>query len=429
MEPIKTEVVVYPQFKRNTKNAISDRNVDPTEDSTKKLSFDSADSGAVDDSRYVQFQNEIKLKNTKQSTYNDIMFSHVPGAEMTLKCRFCLAVGNNFTNLFNQTEFDLDRLCSLAKITASENDGLTEKICLTCLEKCTISIKFLFQIKRIDKILRKEFNKHEKRKLENIDEVLFDATNGNPMKSEQSDDEPLAVTEAWLLNDIGFCEEDLKHISRNSDESMSELKLKRPCEYVENESESMKRRKYKRKSNISEDIHSKCDLCHEVFTKEPHYNKHINNKVAKNQCLDCSSSFYSDDCLSNHREANHKYAIVFNCKVCDKVFYTEKCLLHHKSVHRDKKSFLCHICSKGKISSLNSDEPTYIIFSNSGFTNKCHLNLHLEKHDRTNCKSYECRVCNETFFNDWQIKAHLNNHLKCNELKCDSCILVFKSVS
>nr|XP_023027155.1 zinc finger protein 883-like [Leptinotarsa decemlineata] len=142
-------------------------------------------------------------------------------------------------------------------------------------------------------------------------------------------------------------------------------------------------------NNVSDANHLKV-CCKNLFDCENSCGQHQNTDKEKKQfiCRICSKSFKRKDLLTKH-EKIHTGKKSHHCKFCSKSFLKRGDLAVHERVHTGEKPFLCKICS-------------------ASFRQQAHLRTHERTHSGE--KSFVCKLCLKSFAYRSQLKNHEKIH-------------------
>ena len=153
----------------------------------------------------------------------------------------------------------------------------------------------------------------------------------------------------------------------------------------------------------------KCDLCDQEFTYRIERSRHREryHTTNKPQCHDCGKTFQYKKTLDQHQKANIAGRKIQYCDQCEQKFCTNMDLVKHKKqAHNYQLRFKCNSCSRKYATALSL------------------LHHNKKVHDPEQCT---CPVCNKISTSTYRLKKHLNRHNKVPNVRCDYCIMRFKS--
>ena len=158
-----------------------------------------------------------------------------------------------------------------------------------------------------------------------------------------------------------------------------------------------------------------CKFCMKKFTYHPGLKQHIKKfhegtKLKMFKCDDCNKNFNVHGNLKRHYLTVHQKIKSHKCDTCGKCFGTkDEAKRHNISVHEDLRNFVCKMCDKK-------------------FSMKDSLVRHHKRVHENLGKKFTCSQCEKCFYNQNNLNHHRFNVHSTDEVKCDFCTKVFKSV-
>ena len=154
-----------------------------------------------------------------------------------------------------------------------------------------------------------------------------------------------------------------------------------------------------------------CQQCGKTFEKAGNLNRHLNShsETKPFKCSECEQCFHQRSNLQRHIKSLHSNKKSFVCKECKKEFTTAWGLKLHGRLHTGMKPYKCSKCGKS-------------------FTQSFHLQQHKRVHSEE--KPYKCKHCDKLFTQSSNMKQHIKVlHLNVYPHKCTDCGKGFPKVS
>lgn len=176
-------------------------------------------------------------------------------------------------------------------------------------------------------------------------------------------------------------------------------------------------RKHEKYAHEEERVH-KCDECPKSYkypeTLTEHKKTH-SNSVINLRCRLCLKVFSSKDALKQHT-ATHDDKRPYVCEICGKTYKWSANWKHHvRNAHGEERKYKCDICPKSYKypATLSQHKRTHAVVKNrwrcslclKGFTRESAFKQHTVKHG--NLKPYDCIVCDRSY--RWH--RDLRNHM------------------
>ncbi|KAL4714792.1 hypothetical protein ACJJTC_002651 [Scirpophaga incertulas] len=232
-------------------------------------------------------------------------------------CRTCLNT-DDLLPLFSNKESERKRSQELRLATGLKitmNDGLSQKICIKCLDMLKVSLKFRRLSKCAEKSLRDL--------VQNTDSVK---TEPNPQKKllfvdEQSSDDPVKDDNTDIDNDEFQTDvhDDSFQTERFPD---SEIKVSIKHEDVTFESPPGE------KKTPEPQTHSPyiCPICKKEFLMKPTYKAHVRFHTNFCVCESCGKRCRNNNQLEEHKRARHGLGRIHKCAYCEYSSATKEAL-------------------------------------------------------------------------------------------------------
>lgn len=249
----------------------------------------------------------------------------------------------------------------------SENDGLPQKLCVTCVTR--LSATYLLKQKAT-----RTLNKY----------------------LEQCENEP------FIKNKQETTTFEIEIINENTSEGENSQPPMDAVEFMieTNNILSAQKPQSKKRQNLVERKHE-CQVCNKKFLKKSnlvdHLRMHANVRLYK--CEFCDKAFIQSGNYKSHVRTHTKEK-PFTCHFCLKSFSQSSALKTHIRTHTNEKNYICDVCSKA-------------------FTNSSDLSKHKRVHDPE--KQMKCSYCDRLFAQKSNLKMHEKNyHLKSKEKESSS---------
>ncbi|OAD53931.1 Zinc finger protein 16 [Eufriesea mexicana] len=214
-----------------------------------------------------------------------------------------------------------------------------------------------------------------------------------------------------------------------------------------------------------------CNICHEHFESEKHFDEHkrsyckflqeehyqvpskistskkqtnsftdfcnINNILPMDnnkKCGHCDLIYNTKKELLSHVVECHNSQLLFKCIICDRAFEKWSSLDIHEATHRIDKPYLCDLCGKSfkHSNNLRGHKRTHLDDSKkkrhvcdicgNAFRSRFHLGEHMNQHNGN--KPYSCEKCGKAFYKRIQLRQHKLSH-GLNKHICPICGAAF----
>ncbi|KYB27486.1 zinc finger protein OZF-like [Tribolium castaneum] len=316
-------------------------------------------------------------------------------------CRICVKETTNGVYLFDATISDsetyiVDFLRQITNLEISEDDGLTNILCPTCVTKVFDCFDLVQICIASDAILR------------SAKDTKCDSNkqNSDLIKSEDLN----------LPKDSEFqC---------------------RICKLTFSNKTSLNKHN---KSTHKDDNPFKCDQCSQSFRKKMHLNvhqrSHTKDEDKKFFCKSCDKQFMYEYLLRQH-EYKHTDEKPFPCSVCNRGCLTAESLRRHMRIHDRnyvKKKHSCEICHKEfpypsflaeHMKNHTGEKPHLCSTCGKGFRQSGALHYHQRIH--TGDKKFSCTICNGRFMSQSVLKVHMRKHTNERPYVCHICGMAFR---
>ncbi|VEN34916.1 unnamed protein product [Callosobruchus maculatus] len=138
-----------------------------------------------------------------------------------------------------------------------------------------------------------------------------------------------------------------------------------------------------------------CEHCDKVFKKKYDLVMHTKKEHTgeKNHVCDiCGKKYFTRYKLNGHIKILHLKERKFVCRFCDKSLSSKHALRTHERQHTNESPYKCEICAEG-------------------FRQNVSLRWHRKsKHNCTEEKTAECKICGKKFVNMFAVKSHMRMH-------------------
>ncbi|KAI5640783.1 zinc finger protein 99-like [Phthorimaea operculella] len=148
-----------------------------------------------------------------------------------------------------------------------------------------------------------------------------------------------------------------------------------------------------------------CKVCNKVFlnahARDAH-NERVHSNVKRHKCPLCSETFKSYSLKKKHLSAAHEIKVSeFKCDMCPKIFLMIADLNRHKrNEHMKERNYQCKDCELS-------------------FFDNYQLKLHSVKHGGE--RIYRCDVCKKSYARPKTLREHMRIHNNDRRFVCDVC--------
>ncbi|OCT76382.1 zinc finger protein 26 [Xenopus laevis] len=180
-----------------------------------------------------------------------------------------------------------------------------------------------------------------------------------------------------------------------------------------------------------------CEICQLQLKSKDCYRVHMqcHGKDGGFKCFHCNCYTVEWIAMEKHLKTHSSIKMGYNCQVCKKHFFMRRNWKAHMRIHNIKKNaFFCSKCP----SSFETEHIRNLHLTchhEDGF--KCwqcgfvdhewsKIYKHLCVHD-SSLQPYICSTCNQRFYREAQLKAHLAKHRKHGSVSCPLCEQTFTS--
>lgn len=271
------------------------------------------------------------------------------------------------------------------------DDGLSTKICNSCVYKCFAWQTFKQQCENSEQILREKLTIEEKETNLLID--IIDTESNVIAENESS----TKCIQHEMLTSKEF------HQSRDEFESnICSEAIK--CNECGKEFSNLRALRCHRTKHTDGKSH-KCGECGKTYKyiTSLALHKKVHQNIRKYVCDLCGKSFTRAYGLQSH-SLTHSTETPFECSLCHKQFKNQIMLNNHQMRHVGVKNFICTDCGKA-------------------FTTKTELDTHRRLH--TGEKPFECDVCSKSYRTKSHLIVHYRTHTGQRPYACDLCPMKF----
>lgn len=331
------------------------------------------------------------------------------------KCRACLTQDEPMLSLFEVYEHDLTLAMILknciGNIEVSENDGLPQYLCDSCVLVLTQFYNFTVIYEESDRYLQSLCTKNVELLPVHSPEVVMcndvKDEHKNILDSHQDDDD---ISKDNVSNDIvvdqNNCENEdfitqLETSTTKQSEDLTDL--------IKLENEEL----------MFEDVTKyECTICGEEHLYSSPFQQHMRLKHQMND-IDCENyaskvrikvfqTSPKTETKVEHTKSEGNEDINLTCKFCNKNFVYVTQLQQHLKLHDANKKYVCEVCG-------------------ARFIRKTYLDDHKEGHSTE--KKHVCKFCGKAFRRRTVLRAHKRVHTHPNHYVCEECGRAFTNSS
>lgn len=387
-------------------------------------------------------------------------------------CRLCLQWEmGTLIPIFSQTN-DVDiatTITSCCSIELSENDGLPNKICESCIQDVQTVRAFIEKVRNSDAKLRSDkILKDDKLSFEMIvikpelddalqrtisDDNEFDQNSFEPKDETDSDDDKLSIIKARVKLAQNT------EVSSSTGTKRTRKKVKKDDIDTTSKKKIIRKRKVKIESGDESEVADSNDNLDEL---EIEMFDIIVLPEANFVCCCCRQNFNSSEDLETHVEVHKKFLVkrtdTIHCEICKRRFIKHKALDNHRKIWKHvTKLFECRKCKSRFISAVSRRKHAYkhpktiedkmkqeygeivccvqrcsksfpsedLLIKHSLETHK--LDQQQYKPEDDDQKQAECPVCFKRFASERLLRIHRKRNSKPLSHQCATCGLKFRS--
>ncbi|VVD04990.1 unnamed protein product [Leptidea sinapis] len=301
-------------------------------------------------------------------------------------CRTCLST-RELTFIFKSKDAE-KRSQELRLTTGLEikiNDGLSQKICKTCVDTIQNNLKFRRTSRKVHKSL------------------LLMKLNSHYSKVRKLQTPKLEIQVESLGYDF------------DNDFGQDEL----PTDYQHEEDKPKKERqktiKVKKKIGIANSSSYKCHSCGKEFRMKSTYRAHLRFHTSYCVCESCGKRCRNNNQLQEHKRARHGLGKIHKCAYCEYSSATKEALTIHERRHTGERPYICDHCGATFHRRANLVQHIAIHLPEKNFQCdmcpkrlKSRKFLQIHKHNAHTGKrfGYLCPVCEHRFEKPNKVRAH-----------------------
>lgn len=345
----------------------------------------------------------------------------------------CRACGNETLNLQNLFGAALNSMLEeITRLKVTEDDGLPQKMCRTCIIQVSRAFQFKELCIRSDKKFKEILNNDSQQKSIQvlISDVQKAETENFMTEPDHESDNFLdhyiaersfhSLSYGDLTNEDNSYDDPLIQINRSPSVTLvaTPLPIQTPIKPKTYECNVCKKQFYQVKILLRHHkthllARFKCNECGRIFADKSNLTKHLKshtgelrNIVGKpHLCSQCGKSFKWRSSLIKHTR-HHTKNKIFSCDLCPKYYIEQKGLTMHMLSHRNQRPHQCTYCDKN-------------------FIQKNHLDKHIRTH--LGIKLYNCLICMKRFSSKASQEKHVEGHKERKNYSCQRCGLIFLS--
>ncbi|XP_013135853.1 PREDICTED: zinc finger protein 675-like [Papilio polytes] len=311
-------------------------------------------------------------------------------------CRTCLSI-ENLVPIFDSKENSEKRSSDLRLVTGLEikpNDGLSQKICKSCIKAMQSALQFRKTSRKAEKILLSTVNSIKMKK-KHTEKSILDIKKSPQIEKEESID-----------YNYEFLDNDFQTDYSDVPEFKSQLVLKR----------RRKESKGKRVTLIPNASSYRCNYCSKEFRMKATYKAHLRFHTHYCVCESCGKRCRNNNQLQEHKRARHGLGRIHSCAYCEYTSATKEALTIHERRHTGERPYVCDHCGATFHRRSNLVQHIAIHLPEKNFQCdmcpkrlKSRKFLQIHKHNAHTGRRYGylCPVCEHRFEKPNKVRAHM----------------------
>ncbi|XP_034837819.1 zinc finger protein 32-like isoform X2 [Maniola hyperantus] len=321
-------------------------------------------------------------------------------------CRCCLAT-EDLVPIFYNNEGDKKRSEDLKVVTGLEiklNDGLTQTICRSCIEKMQAALLFRQTSRKSEKTLLSMLYVKSKRK--------YKPKSSRSIQKFKEEQVAEVADGEYGCDDHLY--EDAENFHKDTDYLYDNNEYADPAALpvkIEQKVPSTRR-----KRDIIPNAPSyKCNTCNKEFRMKTTYKAHMRFHTNYCVCETCGKRCRNNNQLQEHKRARHGLGRIHKCAYCEYSSATKEALIIHERRHTGERPYICDHCGATFHRRSNLVQHIAIHLPEKNFQCdmcpkklKSRKFLQIHKHNAHTGKRYGylCSVCEHRFEKPNKVRAH-----------------------
>ncbi|XP_061726133.1 zinc finger protein 551-like isoform X3 [Cydia pomonella] len=327
----------------------------------------------------------------------------------SMYCRTCLSA-EELVAIFYSPGIEKKRTEELRLVTGLEimqDDGLSQKMCTSCIEKMNNALQFRKQSRKAEKSLL-NMSLGLKPKKKSISKATRKTVKIKSPKVQK-------IKQKIEKEELDF---DCSYDGFQNDDDYPEVPL---VDYPEVEEKPkikqlLKKPAVRKRVSIPNAASYKCPTCAKEFRMKATYKAHMRFHTNYCVCEACGKRCRNNNQLQEHKRARHGLGRIHKCAYCEYSSATKEALTIHERRHTGERPYICDHCGASFHRRSNLVQHIAIHLPEKNFQctlcmkrekSKKLLQVHVFKAHREKRYRYICPVCRDTFTRPGNVRQHL----------------------
>ncbi|KAI5630808.1 zinc-finger associated domain (zf-AD) domain-containing protein [Phthorimaea operculella] len=327
-------------------------------------------------------------------------------------CRTCLSTVE-LVSIFYNRESEEKRTNDLRLVTGLEirmNDGLSQKICTSCIEIMNAALQFRRTSRKAEKSLKNMLNgKKSKKKISKLQKAVK-APKPAKTKVEKEDYDMMFNYEVGIVDDNVYDDAAYTEDYQNDYEEYL-VKEEGSEPQIEQKPEAGR----KKRTLLPNAASYKCNTCNKEFRMKATYKAHMRFHTNYCVCESCGKRCRNNNQLQEHKRARHGLGRIHKCAYCEYSSATKEALTIHERRHTGERPYICDHCGATfhRRSNLVQHMPIHLPEKNfqcdmcpKKLKSRKFLQIHKHNAHTGRRYGYLCPVCKHRFEKPNKVRAH-----------------------